>query len=341
MDRIRVGVVGAGGNTKARHIPGLQALPGVEIVSVCNRSRASSERAAAEFGIPKVYENWRELAAAPDVDAVAIGTWPYLHCPATLAALEAGKHVLCEARMAMNLEEARRMLRASRERPSLVAQVVPSPMTLHADATIQQWIAEGKLGDVLAVEVHDTSGFLDRDAPLQWRQDDALSGLNVMTLGIWYEAVMRWVGEATRVTAMGKTFVAMRKDAEGIMRAVRVPEHLDVIAELACGAQMQVQISRAMGLSDPPSALLYGSEGTLKLAGGRLYGGRRGDSGLSEVSTPPESEGWQVEEEFVRSIREGAPVKRTSFEDGVRYMAFTQAVAESMATGEARAVAVE
>jgi predicted dehydrogenase len=339
MKLVRVGIVGAGRNTKGRHLPGLQAIEGVEIVSVCNRSRESSERAAAEFGIPKVYGDWRELVAAPDTEALVIGTWPYLHCPVTLAALDAGKHVLCEARMAMNLEEARRMLDAARRRPRLVAQVVPSPMTLHADATVQEWIAEGNMGKILAVEVRDASGFLDRESALQWRQDATLSGLNVMSMGIWYEAVLRWVGEAARVMAKGKVFVTMRKDAEDVMRSVRIPEHLDVVAELARGAQMHMQISRALGLSDPPSAVLYGSEGTLKFTGGRLYGGRRGESALREVPTPTERDGWRVEEEFVRSIRDGEPVRRTSFEDGVRYMAFTQAVAESMATGQERAVA--
>ena len=71
---IRVGVVGAGNNTRVRHIPGLQAIPGVEVVSVCNRSRESLQRAADAFHIPKSYEDWRELLAADDTDAIMIGT---------------------------------------------------------------------------------------------------------------------------------------------------------------------------------------------------------------------------------------------------------------------------
>src|SRR5262249_54951158 len=237
METIRIGVVGAGANTIAKHIPGLQAIEGCQIVSVCNRSRESSERVAQQFGIPTIYGSWQELVAAPDTDAIVIGTWPYLHCRATLAALAAGKHVLCEARMAMNAREARAMRDAARAQPQLVAQVVPSPMTLRVDATIRRLIAEGYLGDILAIEVREGSAFLDRAAPLHWRQDFDLSGFNVMSMGIWYEAIMRWVGEATRVVAQGKTFVRMRKDASGIMRAVRIPEHLDVIADMACGAQ--------------------------------------------------------------------------------------------------------
>jgi predicted dehydrogenase len=121
VETIRIGIVGAGANTIAEHIPGLQAIGGCRIVSVCNRSRESSQRVAAQFGIPTIYDSWQELVVTPDTDAIVIGTWPYLHCRATLAALGAGKHVLCEARMAMNAQEACAMRDAARARPHLVA----------------------------------------------------------------------------------------------------------------------------------------------------------------------------------------------------------------------------
>src|SRR5206468_659044 len=96
---LRVGLIGAGDNTRKRHIPGLRAIPDVEIVAVCNRRPSSTETVSREFGIPKSFARWQDLVAAPELDAVVIGTWPYLHCPIAVAALEAGKHVLCEARM--------------------------------------------------------------------------------------------------------------------------------------------------------------------------------------------------------------------------------------------------
>src|ERR671936_794859 len=139
---IRVGFIGAGRNTRERHIPGFQKQPGVEFVAVANRSRESSERVAKEFGIRRVEADWRAVVSAPDVDAICIGTWPYTHCEMTIAALAAGKHVLCEARMAMNAAEGRRMLEASRKAP-LVAQLVPSPPTLEVDATLKQLLTEG------------------------------------------------------------------------------------------------------------------------------------------------------------------------------------------------------
>jgi predicted dehydrogenase len=339
VEVIRVGVVGAGANTVEKHIPNLQAIDGVEIVSVCNRSRESSERVARQFHIPKVYDNWRELVDAPDTNAIVIGTWPYMHCPVTLAALQANKHVMTEARMAMNLREARQMLEAAKMRPHLVVQIVPSPFTLRVDNTIRRLIAEGYLGEVLAIEVRAGGTFIDRESPLHWRQDFDLSGFNTMTLGIWYEAVMRWVGEAKRVVALGKTFVPMRKDASGNLRAVRIPDHLEVVAEMVCGAIAHFQISAVTGLSGGPEAWLFGSEGTLRYANDRLYGGQRGDNALTEIPIPPEEEGkWRVEEEFVNAIRGKEKIKLTTFEDGVKYMEFTEAAIRSLAEGRAIAI---
>src|SRR5213083_3340309 len=153
---IRVGFVGAGNNTRRRHIPGFRALPGIELVAVANRTRESGERVAREFGIARVHEDWRDVVRAGDVDAVCIGTWPYMHCEVTLAAIEHGKHVLCEARMAMNAAEGRRMLYAARRARHLVAQLVPAPHTLEVDATLQALVAEGYAGEVLAVELQAT-----------------------------------------------------------------------------------------------------------------------------------------------------------------------------------------
>jgi len=250
--------------------------------------------------------------------------------------LEAEKHVLTEARMAMNAAEAHAMLEASRIRPHLVAQVVPAPFTLPVDATAKRLIAEGFLGELLVAEIRAGGSFLDKDAPLHWRQDMDLSGLNVMTLGIWYESLMRWIGEATRVQAMGKTFVKMRKNADGMMKAVRIPDHVDVIAEMACGAQAHFQVSSVTGMIGPNEMVLCGGDGSLRFSDGKLFGVRNGESQWREMEiAPAELGGWRVEEEFINAIHGIEPVKLTTFEDGVKYMEFTEAVARSMASGNA------
>ncbi len=97
LEQIRIGIVGAGANTKLRHIPGFRAIEGVEIAGVVNRTAESSALVAKEQGISKTYGDWRELVQDDEIDAVMIGTWPNLHCEITCAALKAGKHVLTEA----------------------------------------------------------------------------------------------------------------------------------------------------------------------------------------------------------------------------------------------------
>ncbi|HSE93114.1 MAG TPA: Gfo/Idh/MocA family oxidoreductase [Methylomirabilota bacterium] len=341
---IRVGFVGAGNNTRRRHIPGFQKLAGVELVAVANRTKESSERVAREFGMRGVYADWRDLVRAPEVDAVCIGTWPNMHREITEAALAAGKHVLCEARMAMNAAEGRRMLEASRGAPSLVTQLVPSPPTLEVDSTIQALLADGYLGRVQAVELQATqnAGFVDADAPLHWRQDIALSGHNVLNMGIWYEAVLRWLGPARRVMAMGRVAVPRRRDAGGAWHDVRVPDHIDILATFGEGTVGRLRFSSLTALAPPSEVWIFGSDGTLRLEADarRLSGGRRGDRELREIAIPAERRvGWRVEEEFVNAIRGREKIARTTFEDGVRYMEFTDAVARSVASGQAVDVA--
>ena len=105
-EELRVGLIGAGGNVRNRHIPGFQKVPCLEILGVANRSLASSRSVADQFNIPRVYNGWQELLEDDDINAVCIGTWPYMHRTLTLAALEKGKHVLTEARMASTAQEA-------------------------------------------------------------------------------------------------------------------------------------------------------------------------------------------------------------------------------------------
>ena len=339
---IRVGIVGAGNNTRVRHIPGLKAQEGVEIVAVCNQSKESSERVAREFGIPRTHTNWRELVQSEEVAAVVIGTWPYLHCPVTLAALDAGKHVLTEARMAMNAREAHLMLEKSRLNPHLVSQVVPSPFTLRVDGMIQHLIAEGYPGEINTLDVRaNSSDFADLGGSLHWRQDRDLSGLNILTMGIWYEAILRWIGEARRLMAMTRVTVKQRKDALGVVRTITVPDHVDILAEMACGAQARFQFSAVTGLSPAAEVWLFGTEGTIRYeaSSDKLFGGKRGEKQLKEIPVLPHlAGGWRVEEEFINAIRGKEKVKLTTFEDGLKYMQFTEAVTRSALSGTAVSV---
>lgn len=338
-ETLRVGVVGAGANTRLHHIPKLQAIPGVEVVAVANRTRESGQRVAEEFGIARVHDRWWELVADPQLDAIVVGTWPNLHAQVTTAALANGKHVLCEARLARTVAEATAMLAAADAHPELITQVVPSPLTLTFDATISRLLGEGAIGELVSVDVNERSGFADPDAPMTWRQSTEISGVNVMSLGIWYEAVLRWVGEAERVFALARTTVQQRPDATGVRRPVLVPDHLEVSGELVSGALLRILISQATAFGPPDAVHLYGTDGTLRLSGGTLTLARRGDTQPTEVEIPAsEAIGWRVEEEFVGAIRGTEAITRTTFADGLRYLRFTEAVQRSLRERTAQAL---
>ena len=337
-DTIRIGLVGAGANTTLRHIPGFKAIPNVEIISVANRTRESGQHVANKYQIPKVYDNWDDLIAAPDTDAICIGTWPYMHRTIVLSALLHDKHVLTEARMAMNASEAHTMLEASRQKPNLVTQIVPAPHTLKVDSTIKDLITEGFLGDLLSVDlaVHQ-GGFVDYDAPFHWRNNSDFSGYNTMQMGIWYEALMRWMGPASSVSSMTRVHVKNRRDDNDKHQIITIPDHVEILCEMACGPILHMRFSGITGLSPEDQVWLFGTEGTLRLdvATMTLYGGRRSDDQLSKIEISNENQSdWRVEEEFINAIRGTEPVTHTTFEIGVKYMEFTEAVLRSAQSGK-------
>jgi predicted dehydrogenase len=335
---IRVGIIGAGGIVISVHVPGLKRQPGVEIVAVANRSLESSRRAAAELGIPNAYANWEELLAAGGLDAVLIGTWPYMHRTITLAALDEGLHVLCQARMANNTAEAREMLTASRRHPDRVCQLVPTSGSYRIDRALQRTLSERYVGDVLSVEVQMMQrGFASFDGELDWRHDPEFSGINVLNVGGTYESAMRWLGLGNRVVAKTRVQIPRRRDEQGQLRAATIPDHVEVLYELANGAPVHMKFSETTGLSRGNQIWIFGSEGTLYVDNEqRIFGGRRGDQELEELPNPREQQAaHRVEEEFVNAIRGREQVTMTTFETGVRYMEWTEAVHRSAATGMA------
>jgi predicted dehydrogenase len=336
---IRIGIVGAGANTRTRHIPGLRAQRDVEIVGVVNRTPESTARAATELAIPRLYARWEDLVADPQIDAVVVGTWPDLHAPVSVAALAAGKHVLTEARMARNLAEARQMLAAAQAHPQQTAMVVPSPFGLSCGSRVQELIAQGYLGELRELVVIGADDqFHDYSRPLHWRQDAAKSGLNVLTLGILHETALRWTPQPARVFAQSQTFETSRLNPHGQGQLpVTVPDSVQVLTQFASGARGLYHFS-GMTLFGPGKQIhLYGSSGTIKVefaATERVWVGRCGEPSLRELLIPPEKLGqWRVEEEFVRAIRGEEPVRLNSFDVAVPYMAFTEAVAHSAESG--------
>lgn len=332
QERVRVGIIGAGANARNVQIPGFKRIPECEILAVANRSMASSQRVADQFDIPRAYASWEELLDDGDIDAVLIGTWPYMHLDLTRATLESGKHVLCQARMANDAAQAHEMLATARRYPGLVAQLVPTSGSYRIDRALQRLLGDGSIGELLSVEVERVQRrFPDYGGELDWRHDTEFSGLNVLNLGGTYESALRWLGPAQRVMAMTKTHVGSRRDANGQMQAVTMPDHIDIICELETGAQARMTFSETSGLSSGNTTWFFGSEGTIHVDGSmNIFTGRRGDSELSMLDNPSEDQAfYRVEEEFINAILGREEVKLNTFEIGVQYMEFTEAVYRS------------
>jgi predicted dehydrogenase len=338
MTALRIGLIGAGANTRTMHIPGFRKLPDIEISAVANRSHESGERVAKEFDIPRVYDSVEELLADPAIDAVCIGTWPYKHREYTIGALEAGKHVLCEARMAMDLAQAEDMLAAHERHPELVAQLVPAPFDFQLGPTVTRLINDGALGEVLEVTVTALNGSsLNPATPIHWRQRMQYSGRNVGMLGIYAEVVQRWLGDTTHVVADGTIVTASRPDAEtGQPVTVDVPDSFGVLARMANGARASYQISGVAAGAPANGIVLFGSKATIRWAPGESATMAEHGKPFEAIEADPGTDrGWRVEEDFVASVREGAPVRLTSFADGVRYMRFVDAAWRSWDEGRA------
>lgn len=337
---LRIGVIGAGANTRAKHIPGFQAIEGVEVAAVCNRSAESSQRVADEFKIKRVAATAQEIIESPDIDAVCIGTWPNLHAKLTVAALRAGKHVLTEARMARNLAEAELMFAESKLHPKLVAQIVPAPMSLPFDATVIDLLGSGILGKLLEVAMVCTNGSLsDPATPMSWRQDYALSGKNTMFMGIYYEMVLRWLQrEPVSLIADAAVFTKERKDADGLLQPMTIPESLTILGHYADGCRLGGHFSGVETSAPRAEIRINGSQAGLRLdlVKNELWLSKRGAADWLVEIRPSKRGSWRVEEDFVDSIREKRPVNLTDFRTGVRYMHFTEAVWESWNNNGAR-----
>jgi predicted dehydrogenase len=334
LGRVRIGIIGAGGIVKSRHIPGFRTIPGVELVGVCNQHRDTAVKVAHEFGIEKIYSSWEHLIEDDEIDAVLIGTWPYLHCPITLAALDAGKHVLTQARMAMNAREAQRMLDRSLECPTLTAMVVPSPYGLVGDRFMRELITDGYLGSVRELHVKGFSNSLaDPAMPLGWRQMTKYSGFNMLNLGILHETVLRWCSPPIQVMATASKKIPIRRDPLTRKKLrVGTPDSVQVLTTHEDESVGVYSISGVVWHDVGSSITLYGAHGTLRydLDNDVILGAASHEKELHPIPIPAKLRGgWCVEEDFIASIRGVRSVTHTDFQTGSRYMQFTEAVARS------------
>jgi predicted dehydrogenase len=316
-------------------LPALKKHPEVEIVAVSNSTYESSEKFCHEY-CPSAtpMRNWPELLALPEIDIIWIGTPPVMHSAVTVSALEAGKHVFCQARMSMDLVEAEEMLAASKRYPELVTMLCPPPMGMRADLLVKKLLAEDYIGRPHHARLQSfTSSYLDPGAPAHWRQKIEISGLHVLTLGIYIEVLQRWLGDINGVFARSKIIQPIRRGYEVI-----IPDLLTVLCAFDNGAEGVLEFSGIDVLAPGDRVEIYGSSGTLTydFSSDVVQAGKVGDRGLRVVDLPAELETeWRVEEDFLAAVKSKGHVRpHPNFEDGLRYMRVVQAVADSRARNE-------
>ena len=145
-------------------------------------------------------------------------------------------------------------------------------------------IASGWIGKLREVHVHGLNDQLaDRETPLGWRQMTRYSGFNMLSLGILYETVLRWVAPANRVLAYASKIIPQRFDPEqGKKARVGTPDSVQVLTTQEDGSCGVYRLSSVVWQDNSMAIALYGSEGTLiyDLLHDEIRGAQRGDEGL-------------------------------------------------------------
>jgi predicted dehydrogenase len=333
---LRIGFVGAGNIVRQRHMPRLQKLAGLEFAAVANRRPESTAAFAEDYGIRRTFEDWRDLVAWDGIDVVWCGTYPNTHRAVTEAALAAGKHVFCQARMAPTYEDAKAMYLAA-QRSDRTTTLCPPSGYVRGDATVRRLLREGFVGQPYSVVVQSYNNrYLPAEAPLHWRQSAEISGYNALDLGILIEIQQRWLGYARRATALTRTFITQRPASDFGPGPVERPDALAAVVELENGALATFLHSGVAHHAEGSNAFeIFGSEGTIRYLaeGDRILAGRAGEA-LREVPLEPAEGGpGEIEANFIAAVRAGRRSARPSFWDGLKYMELTEAIGRSAEEG--------
>lgn len=208
MSKLRIGILGTGVINRDFHLPVLRNHPQAEVVAAANHRPESLKKLAADFNIPKTTTDFAELAADPDVDAVINSLPNYLHAPVTIQMLEAGKHVLCEKPMAMNVAEGEQMIAAA-ERSGRKLMIAHMWRFDREIVWLRDLIANGQLGRIFKVKSHAIWLF-DGPKPGTWFVTPEFAGGGALAdMGIHSIDTMRFVlggAKPVKVFATAGTF---------------------------------------------------------------------------------------------------------------------------------------
>lgn len=348
--KIKVGIIGVGGISSV-HIKGYLALDNVELYAFCDIDEEKLKRKGERFGVDRLYTDYNKmLSELPELDAVSVCTWNAAHAPCTIAALNAGKHVICEKPMAMNVEEAMAMKEAAERNGKLL--MIGFVRRFGNDCTVlKDFVDNGELGDIYYAK----ASYLRRNgAPGGWFGDKERSGGGPMIdLGVHVIDLVRYLmGRPKPVSVYGATFdklgdFSQIKGKNGAWKSETKGEEIFNVEDLACamirfdnGAVLNIDASFTLHTQKGEDGIsLFGTKGGAKLDPelkiAKEINGYLVNVGL-DIKTGLDFGGLFENEikHFVDCITKGVPC-RAPAEDGVELMKILCAVYESARIGKA------
>jgi predicted dehydrogenase len=346
----RVAVIGTGFGASV-HLPALQTIDGVELAAVVSRRLDRARATADRFDIANASNDWRDVVNDPRIDAVVIATPPYLHHQMVIAALEAGKHVLCEKPMARSLAEARDMVKLA-ETASVIAMVNHEFRYLPIRQRVKELIEEGYIGEPHSVAMNVFRNTLadPNDRPYSWLMEaDKAGGMLGASGSHAIDTLRWWLGEIHEVAGTTGTMVKRRRlpDSSGMV-SVDADDNFAILLRFAGGTIGSIHFSATAPINAGEEITISGSEGILIVQGDSdLLGARRRDTGLRELPIPerlltrlPEFSHPMVRptilllQDWMTAIRSGDwPAAAPSFADGAKTQEIIDGVTRSRAQG--------
>lgn len=337
---VGVAIIGTG-FARTTQLPAWRACEGARIVAVASGQRENAEQAAREFDIPFVAADWRELVARDEVDLVCIVTPPATHKEMTLAALDAGKAVLCEKPLAMNAEETDEMRRRARE-TKMLALVDHELRFLPARRLMRELILSGEVGRVRHAKfLFRSDSRASAERAWNWWSDERAGGGALGAIGSHAVDALDWL-LSTHVSHVSATLTAHVRErldpASGESKPVTTDDEANILLHFGDGAVTEgatgvVSLSMVEAGKSEHRIEVFGSEGALMVdGGGALFQARVGAGEWRKVSTDsaPLAAGLRDNEwsrgftalsrEIVAALREGRGHVEgaATFDDGHR-----------------------
>ena len=213
MKKIKVGVIGTGFIGPV-HVEAIRRQSNTEVIALSEINAELARAKADSLGIERAYGDYKELIADPDVEVIHICTPNHLHYQIAKEGILAGKHVVCEKPLAMNVEEGKELVELAKEHDVICA------MHLNCRAyplvqQIREMVARGDLGTIFAINGSYQQDWLFKDTDYSWRLEKQYSGESraIADIGThWFDTVESITGLRTeKVCADFETFHKIRK----------------------------------------------------------------------------------------------------------------------------------